>query len=474
MPEEITPDLCVIGGGPGGVALAAGAANRGLAVVLVERERLGGANLSEGGVPARALSAAAELNDTLRRGPAMGVSGAPLQVNLAKVQEHVRSVVEAAGRSVSAERLAALGVRVITAEGRFADRRTLVAGEAAIRARHFAIATGSVPLAPDIAGLDSVEPLSLAAAVGVSREPTHLIVLGAGPRGLELAQAYSRLGIDATVIDSRKALDGEDPELTEPVLNRLRAEGIRIRDGAAITAIQKRKGGIRVSLVQGEEEIVVDGSHLLIVAGRVPNIAGLGLDAAGIAHSAEGISVDRRLRTTNRHVYALGDVVAGPASVARAEHHAGLVLAAINGGRSRGSDEAAVPFVVFTDPALARVGLGEAEARQRHKRLRILRLPFIENDLAQAERTSAGMIKVVASDRGQILGAAAAGRGAGEVIALWSLAIAGGLDIGAMAAFAAPYPSRAEIARRVALAFDGPGPATAPRRGLPGLLRRLS
>ncbi|HET7714775.1 MAG TPA: NAD(P)/FAD-dependent oxidoreductase [Bauldia sp.] len=472
MAEEQQPEICVIGGGPGGIALAAAAANFGLPVVLVEKDGLGGTNLREGGVPSRALIAAAALHESLRRGPAIGVTGAPLQVNFAKVQEHVRGVVEAAARNVSAERLDALGVRVIRAEGRFADRRTVIAGETTIRARTFVIATGSTPTAPAYDGLDTVDTLSIGEALDVSRKPAHLIILGASPRGLELAQAYNRLGIDASVIDSEAALVGEDPELVAPLLERLRAEGVRVRDRVAISGIARRKGGVRVTVKENGEEIAVDGSHLLVVPGRVANVDGLGLDAAGIDFSPAGIVVDRNLRTTNKRVYAIGDAVAGPASAGRAEHHAALVLRTVTGRRTSGNAESGVPFVVFTDPEIARVGLGEEAARATDRAVRILRVPFAENDVAQAERTTAGLIKVIASDRGRILGAGVVGRGAGEIIAFWSLAMSSGLGIEALKSFPAPYPSRADISRRVAIAFDGPGRTPIRRSGAFSFFRR--
>ena len=472
MSDERAPEICVIGGGPGGIALAVAAANQGLPVILIEKDELGGANLREGGIPSKALLAAAGLYESLRRGPAVGVTGAPLQVNFGKVQDHLRSVAEALAPNVSSERLGALGVTVVRSEARFVDRRTVLAGEATIRARTFVIATGSVPAPPSYTGIETVEALDIAAALDVSGKPSHLIVLGASPRGLELAQAYNRLGVDASVIDAEAALPGEDPELVAPLLDRLRAEGIRVRDRAAVNGITRRKGGVRVTVTENGEEIAVDGSHLLVVPGRLPNVAGLGLDAAGVDHAPSGIVVDRTLRTTNKRVYAIGDAVAGMASANRAEHHAALVLRSIARRRHSGDAESAVPFVIFTDPQFARVGLSEEEARAKHRNLRILRVPFAENDLSQAERTTAGLIKVIATDRGRILGAGVVGHGAGEIIALWSLAIASGLGIDAIKTFPAPYPSRADISRRVAMAFDGYGRTPIRRTGLFSFLSR--
>ena len=196
MAEELKPDICVIGGGPGGIAVATAAASHGIPVVLVERARLGGANLSRGTIPSKALLAAANLHETLRRAPAFGVSAAPLQVNTGKVREHVRAVVEAVAVNVSAERLTALGVRVVTGDARFVDQRSVSVGETLINARRFVIATGSAPAMPDLPGLAEIEPISLESVFDLERKPSHLLIVGAGGYALELAQAYTRLGID--------------------------------------------------------------------------------------------------------------------------------------------------------------------------------------------------------------------------------------------------------------------------------------
>lgn len=474
MADVLTPDICVIGGGPGGIAVAVGAANAGVPVVLVEAGRMGGANLAYGAVPSKAFIAAAGLYEALRRGPAIGVTGAPLQVNFGKINEHVRAVVEAVAPNVSAERLAALGVTVIAATAQFTDRNTVAAGETTIRARRFVIATGALPAVPALPGIDTVEPMTAEAAFDATRKPSHLLVLGAGGRGLELAQAYNRLGVDATVIDEDEALTGTDRELAAPIVERLSAEGVRFRVGARIVGLSRRRGGIRVTLGDdGGEETVVDGSHLLVVKGRRPNIDVLGLDAAGIVHDPDGIRVDGKLRTANRRVYAIGDVIAGPALAARAEHEAARVLRAILYRLSSASRPGLVPEVTFTDPGLATVGLGETEAAAKRKDIRVFRHPFVDNDLSEAERTTAGMIKIVTDRGGRILGAGVVGRDAGELIAPWSIALAKGLSADDLVAAVPPYPSRAEIARRVAAAFHGPGMAPPWRRRLVDLLRRL-
>jgi pyruvate/2-oxoglutarate dehydrogenase complex dihydrolipoamide dehydrogenase (E3) component len=228
-----------------------------------------------------------------------------------------------------------------------------------------------------------------------------------------------------------------------------------------------------MTLADGEGEAVIDGSHLLVAAGRRPNVAGLGLEAAEIAYGPDGITVDRLLRTTNRRVYAIGDVIAGPPVANRGDYQAERILWSILYRlpvRGRSTD---VPVVTFTDPAFARVGLSEAEARERYAHIRVLRFPFAENDRAQAEHLPEGFIKVITGNGGRILGAAIAGHGAGEQIALWSLAIANRLGIGAMLSYVPPYPSRAEIARRVAETSLRPGLTPDWRRRIIEFLRKF-
>src|SRR5581483_7582239 len=386
MAEVLTPDICVIGGGPAGQRLAVTAANSGVPVVLIEKGRLGGADLAHGSGPSKALIAAAGLYDTLRRGPAMGVSGAPLQVNFARLREHVLAAAASVEPAFSAARLAALGIRVIPGEAKFVDRRAVVADGIVIRARRFVLATGAVPSLPAIPGLAGVEPMRLDDAFDLTRKPAHLLLLGAGPHALELAQAYNRLGVDTTVIGGEAPLADEDPELAAIVLGRLAAEGVRFRTGKPVSGVARRRGGIRVTLA-GEEE-AVDGSHLLLAMGRAPNIAGLRLEAAGIAFDPDGVVVDRLCRTTNRRVYAIGDVVAGPASVARAEHQIDRILLAILYRLPFREYAGRVPQAMFTDPGLARIGLSEAEANRIDRSVRVFRYPVLAGEASAGERLS--------------------------------------------------------------------------------------
>jgi pyruvate/2-oxoglutarate dehydrogenase complex dihydrolipoamide dehydrogenase (E3) component len=448
---------------------------------LVEKGALGGSDLAIGSIPAKALLAAAEINELLRRGPAIGVTGAPLQVNFAKIREHMTAVGAAVAANTTPERLGAFGVRVVNAAARFTDRDTVEAGDITIRARRTILAVGAQPAAPETPGLDGIDVLTLPGFFDLSRKPSHLIVLGAGREGMELAQAINRLGVDATVLDRGPALPGCDPELSAIVVDRFRAEGIRVRVGVEIVSVGRRRGGVRftVSDPQGDAA-AIDGSHLLIATGRKPNVDGLNLDIAGIRSDAEGIVVDRNLRTGNRRVYAIGDAVAGQADAARSRAQAAQVVRAILFRLPAAHNPVAAPFVAFTDPALATVGLDETAARKRYgAAVRVLRFPFAENDRAQVERMPAGMIKVVVGPRGRVLGAGIVGHDAGEMIALWSLAVAQRLPISAIASFPAPWLTRAELSRRVAAgmaerdAAEKPSLAAIWRRRIIDWLRKL-
>ncbi len=454
--DALTPDICIIGGGPGGIAAARAAVAEGVSVVLIEKKSMGGANLAEGAVPLAALAAAASLSDALRRGPAMGVSGAPLQVNLAKTREHIAATRAALAPGISPEHLAAEGIQVIQARAKFVSQSAVSAGDATIRARRFVLATGARPAVPDLPGLANVEHMTAADAFELAKKPSHLIVLGATAYGLAIAQAHQRLGIDTTVVDTGPFLPGEDGELAAALRVLLQREGLRIRTGAKVDKITRRRGGVRVAITdQAEGEVVVDGSHLLLAAGRRPATDGLALDAAGITATDDGIAA-KAFRTANSRVYAIGDAIAGPASVARAEAEGRAVIRAILFRLPAGVGEAALARATQTDPAIASIGMGEEEARRRGGKIRVWRFPVAEGERAVAERAPDGVIKVIAGDNGRVIGATVLSRDAAEHIALWALAMQARLPLSKIAALAPAYPSRAALARALAAVASGP------------------
>jgi pyruvate/2-oxoglutarate dehydrogenase complex dihydrolipoamide dehydrogenase (E3) component len=472
MPTTLTPDICVIGGGSAGLTVAAAAAAFGVPVVLIEKGRMGGDCLNYGCVPSKALLAAARHAEAMRHASAFGIAEVEPEIDFRAVNRHVQGVIAAIAPNDSVERFTALGVRVIQAEARFRDRRTLEAGEFAVRARRFVVATGSSPLVPPIPGLETVEFLTNETLFEQTQRPEHLVVIGGGPIGMEMAQAHRRLGSAVTVIEAFRALGKDDPEAAAVVIERLKAEGVVIREEAKVSRVERRsRTGVRVHVEGKAGADVIEGSHLLVAAGRAPNVDGLGLDAAGVEHDRKGIKVDDRLRTTNRHIYAIGDVAGRMQFTHAASYHASLILRPILFRLPAREKAHIIPWVTFTDPELAHVGLTEEEARGTHGRLSILRWPYAENDRAQAERETSGFIKVVADRRGRVLGTTIVGASAGEMIHLWALAIARGMRVRDLLAYVPPYPTLGEIGKRAALSYLSPAARKPIVRGLVRALR---
>ncbi len=470
--QEIKPDICVIGAGAGGLAAASAAAAFGVNVVLIEKGRMGGATLNTGSLPAQALIAAAEHVNAMREGARFGVRSVRFGVDFAAVRARVRDVIDAVSPLDSRERLTGLGVRVITGEARFTDRATVAVNGYAVKARRFVIATGSSPAVPAIPGLAETPHLTNETVFDLADCPRHLIVIGAGSVGLELAQAFRRLGADVTVLDQATPLTGEDAECAAIVLDALTRDGVKLRSGVTIAKVRRTLARVQVDISGEAGEETIEGSHLLVAAGRTPNVDNLDLDAAGIRYGGDGIVVDRRLRTTNKQVYAIGDVTEGRKSTHLANHHAGLVVRNALFRTPVHTDQHAVPAVTYTDPELAQIGLIEDEARAQAGIIRVLRWPYRENDRALATGATAGHIKIVTDRNGGILGATIVGAGAAENITAWALAINQKLNIGAFAGVIAPYPTYAEVGKRAAMTYFTRG-LTSPvvRRIIPWLRR---
>jgi pyruvate/2-oxoglutarate dehydrogenase complex dihydrolipoamide dehydrogenase (E3) component len=402
------------------------------------------------------------------------VSARGLAIDFGRVRDHVREVIAAVTPNDSKERFRGLGVRVVEGSARFKDATTVAVGkDILVKARRFVIATGSSPAIPPITGLEAVPYLTNETIFDLAVGPEHLIVIGAGPVGLELAQAFRRLGSAVTVLEAAQPLAGEEPECAAVVLDQLAREGVAIRSGVEVTRVAAAGSKVRVVLGHGTGEETIEGSHLLVATGRRPNVAGLGLEAAGIAYGEAGIVVDKGLRTSNRRVYAIGDVAGGPQFTHAASYHAGLVIrSALFRVPSRVFAEH-IPSVVFTIPELAEVGVTEAEARRRGWAIRVLRWPYHENDRAQTEREITGHIKVITSRNGRILGASIVGAAAGELITTWALAVGQGLNIRAFAGIVVPYPTLSEIGKRAAITYFTPGLKSPWVRRIISLLRRL-
>jgi pyruvate/2-oxoglutarate dehydrogenase complex dihydrolipoamide dehydrogenase (E3) component len=461
MAEVLKPDICVIGAGSGGLSVAAAAAAFGVSVVLVEKGRMGGECLNTGCVPSKALIAAGKRARAIATARPFGLHTPRPEVDFAGVHKHVHDVIAAIAPNDSKERFTGLGVRVIEGAARFKDRRTVAVGEGVeIRARRFVIATGSTPAVPPIPGLDVTPHLTNETVFDLTVRPDHLIVIGAGPIGLELAQAFRRLGTEVTVLEAAEPLAREDPECAAIVLDQLEREGVRLRTGVMVERVEAAGLRVKVAVRESHGEVTIDGSHLLVATGRRANTAALDLERAGVKFDGNRIRVDKRLKTANKRVYAIGDVAGDAQFTHAANYHAGLVIRNALFRLPTKVDGNAIPRVTFTDPELAHVGLTETEARRRRYTIRVLRWPYHENDRAQTERETIGHIKVITTKQGRILGATIVGAGAGELITTWTLAISQGLNIRTFTGIVVPYPTLAEIGKRAAITYFTPGLAS--------------
>lgn len=464
-------DILIIGAGSAGLSVAAGAAQLGKKVVLVEKGEMGGDCLNYGCVPSKALLAAGKRAEALRTAGKFGIADAEPIIDFAAVNAHVKGVIAAIEPNDSQERFEGLGCTVLREAAVFTGPREARVGDRTIKFKHALIATGSSPFIPPIPGLDTTPYLTNETLFERTEAPRKLVIIGGGPIGLEMAQAHRRLGSEVVVLEAATALGKDDPELSAIVLAALRAEGIIVQEHARVTATRAVAGGVEVDIETPDGTRTVEGSDLLVAVGRRANVEGLGLEAAGVAYDAKGVRVDDRLRTTNTRIHAAGDVAGGRQFTHVAGYHAGIIVRNMIFKTPAKNREEIAPWVTYTDPELAHVGLTEADARAKFgDGVRVVRWTYEENDRAQAERATAGLIKVVLKKNGAILGASVAGANAGDLIGAWALAYASGLKISAFTGFVAPYPTFGEVSKRAAGAFYTPTLFSGRTRGLVRLL----
>ncbi|WP_397542007.1 FAD-dependent oxidoreductase [Roseovarius salis] len=451
--ERITTDLLVIGAGSGGLSAAAGAVQMGARVVLLEGGAMGGDCLNHGCIPSKALIASGAAAHAQAHSAVFGVADAAAKVDYAAAKDHVAEVIARIAPHDSVERFERLGVRVIREYGTFISPTEVRAGDKVIRARRSVIATGSAPLVPPIPGLETVPYHTNETIFALRERPAHLLIVGGGPVGMEMAQAHARLGSHVTVIEGDRALGRDDPEMAATVCDSLRAEGVEIAQRAVAAQIRATDGGVEV---QAEDGRRFGGTHLLVAVGRRPNTGRLDLEAAGIEATSAGIRVDAGLRTTNRRVYAIGDVTGQMPFTHVAGYHASVILRSALFGLPAKAATAHLPRATYTDPELAQIGLTEQEARRRFgDRVEVARADYAGNDRAVAQRDTRGGIKLMVV-RGRPVGVSIVGPHAAEQAGLWSLAIANRMKMGQIAAMVAPYPTLSEINKRAAGAYFSP------------------
>lgn len=451
--RRLSADIAIIGAGSGGLVAASGAAQLGLKVVLFEKGEMGGDCLNYGCVPSKALIAVARAAQTGRDAHKFGVRFAAPDIEWSAVTAHVRGVIEEIAPIDSQERFEGLGVTVVREAARFLDSRTIASTSVEVRARKIVIATGARAFIPPIPGLGDVEHLTNETVFVLSERPRRLLILGAGAIGLELGQAFARLGAEVVIVEAGQMLAGADAEARAIVRARIEAEGVKLLEATKVVRAARAEGGVELVVAGADGEETIAGSHLLVAAGRRPVVEGLDLERAGVAHDARGVRTDARLRTTNRRIWAVGDVAGREQFTHAAGFHGGLfvrnALFRVSQGRA---DSTPLPRVVYTAPELAEVGLSEAEAKERFgNRARVVSAQYDDNDRARTDRAAEGFAKLIVGPGGKLLGAAIVGEGAGETIALIQLAIANKLRIGALTSpFVPAYPTRAEIAKRAA------------------------
>lgn len=474
-------DICVIGAGSGGLSITAAAAQLGLNVVLIEKGEMGGDCLNTGCVPSKALLAAAKRAHDVQKtvitkdsSPedvlnAMGVTSKQPDIDYMAVQHHVAEVIAGIAPHDSVERFEGLGAKVIKGRASFIDKDTVsIDGtDITVTAKKFVIATGSAPFIPPIKGLENSGFVTNEEIFSLPEQPNHLIVIGGGPIGVEMAQAHRRLGSDVTIITDQKVLPRDDAELSIFVRQSLEKDGIQMIEHAHIKEIKgaSPKVTIDYTSVKDDTETAhkLSGSHILLATGRRAALSNLGLAKAGIQYTNKGITVDAKLRCVSRkHIYAVGDCVGGPQFTHIAGYHAGIVVKNMLFKIAAKVDYRTLPYVTYTDPELAQTGLTEAQAIAQYgpSKITVLRFSFKENDRARATRKTNGMIKIIAFKKGfrknRIIGAGIVGENAGELIQLWTLAIHKNLKIADIATYISPYPTLGEISKRVAGSYYTP------------------
>ncbi|HEV8391681.1 MAG TPA: FAD-dependent oxidoreductase [Dongiaceae bacterium] len=451
----LKPDICVIGGGSAGLSVAAGAAQLGAETVLIEAGEMGGDCLNYGCVPSKALLAAAKAAVQHRAAAGFGIDFSPMHIDRKRVQAHIAEVIASIAPHDSVERFEGLGVTVLRSWAKFVDERTVEAGDARIQARRFVLATGSSAFIPPIAGLDEVPYLTNETVFSHVAEIRDLIVLGGGPIGVELAQGFARLGAKVQLVEMARLLPRDDAQAVELVRASLVRDGVALYEGS--TASEARRAGDRIRLAirdSKDEARWLDSGHLLVAVGRRPRVENLGLEQAGIAATPKGIEVDAGLRTSNPRVYAIGDCNGGPAFTHVAGHQAGLVIRSALFRLPVKFDARALPWVTYSDPELAQIGLTEEAARRaRSADVVVTHQPAAGNDRARTERQDDGFLKIISDRRGRVLGVTIVGVQAGELLAPWCLAMARNLKLTALAGPMLPYPTLSELGKRAAGQF---------------------
>jgi pyruvate/2-oxoglutarate dehydrogenase complex dihydrolipoamide dehydrogenase (E3) component len=449
-------DVCVIGAGSAGLSVAVGAAQIGASVILVEHGKMGGDCLNTGSIPSKALLAAGKAVHNFEQMTQFGLKAGKLAIDHSKVYKHVHDVMKKIEPHDSAEHMESLGIQVIHDTASFVNDRELQVGSDYIRAKRYVIATGSTPVHPDVPGIEKVPYFTNETIFDAQRLLDHLVIIGGGPIGVEMAQAHRRLGSKVTLIEQSKILPQDDQEVVDIIRNRFKAEGIVLHEQTQLESIEFIEGAITIRARHQNNKFTVKGSHLLVATGREANVDRLQLDLANVDYTQKGILVNEHLRTRNHRIYAVGDVIGQQQYTHAADYHADIVLHNMLFRMSTKLDSKKIPWVTYTDPEVAHVGMTEAMCEQSHMTYRVLRFPFEENDRAQCERKTEGLIKVIIDHKSRLLGVTICGDQAGELISFWILAIQQNLRMKDISDLVLPYPTLSWSHKGIADAYFKP------------------
>lgn len=440
-------DLAIIGGGSAGLTAAGMAARFGARVALAEKRRLGGDCTWSGCVPSKALLRAARTAQDMRSAGRFGIAPAGAEVDLKAVMTRVKQVVDEVYRHETPDVLRSQGISVFPGQSRFLDAHTLLVGDERLEARHFLIAAGARPIVPPIPGLERVSFLTYEGVWGMAELPRHMVVIGGGPIGCELAQAFRRLGSEVTIIEAgARILPRDEPAASAALSEVLAAEGVRLLPGTAAEGVRQEADGVHVSA--GGEDLVTDA--LLVAVGRQPDLGGLDLERAGVTCTPHGIEVNDHLQTSRSHIYAAGDCTGGP----QFTHYAGWQAAvAVRNALFPGAASgllSTVPWTTFTDPEVAHVGLSGETARERHADAVTCHWPMADVDRARTDGDTRGFLQVVHRKSGHVLGVTIVAARAGEMIHEWVVAMEKGIGVGELAGMIHVYPTYSTAAVQAA------------------------
>ena len=446
-------DVVVIGGGAAGLVAATGTAALGVKTALVEKSKLGGDCTWYGCIPSKSLLKSAQVFSLIKRLKEFGISaGSQNTYDPSLVMPHVREVIKKISTHHPAEVFEKRGIKMLFGTPKFRDPNTIDLNGAKISAKRFILASGSHPMVPPIEGLEDISYLTNENVFDLEVLPKSLAVLGGGPIGMELSQAFARLGVEVSIIEMfDRLMVREDKEIADVLINEFKSEGIKIYTGKKAVRFSKDGGMVSITLEdKDKKQSAVKAEKVLVAVGRTANVQGLDLEKAGAKYSNKGVEVDATLRTSARNIYACGDV-AGPYQFSHmAEYQAVIVVGNALFPFKRKVDYNVVPWCTFTDPEVARVGLTEDEAKAKYKDIKVYRSLYSGNDRAVTDIEEKGLAKVITDKNGYILGAHIVGANAGEIIHEYILAKASKLKIGNLSSAIHIYPTLAQVVKRSA------------------------